>query len=108
MKTLFIVIFCIYLIVSSISMMIGLDLKKWYSWLVGVYGFLTGFLMSLVYSDTQTAIPLGLFFAFFTLTSAAVTYQNRKNSLKFFESLDHEKYPRLTRYVNFLKKLFHL
>jgi len=37
-------------------MFIGLDLKKWSSWLLGFYGFLSGFLFGLV----TAGVPLGL------------------------------------------------
>lgn len=108
MKVLFVIVICIYAIVSSISIMVGLNLKKWYSWLVGAFGFIAGFLIGLLSVDAQTGIAVGIIFSFLTLTSAAVSYRNRKNSLNFLEILDNEKYPRLTRYANFLKRFFHL
>ena len=89
MKTLFMVVFCIYVVIGGLSMVIGLDLKKWYSWLIGVFGFITGFLMGMVKSDIQTAITMGMLFPFFTLTSAALTHWNRKRSLQFIKKLDN-------------------
>ena len=45
----------VFIIVMGITGYIGLDLKKWSSWLYGIYGFLSGFLLEfLVFNDDNT------------------------------------------------------
>lgn len=45
-------VFMIFLVIAGYT---GLDLKKWSSWLYGIYGFLSGFLFGfLVFNDDNT------------------------------------------------------
>lgn len=36
-----------YFIVCGVCIFIGLDLRKWRSWLYGLYGFISGFMIGL-------------------------------------------------------------
>lgn len=94
--------------VGGISIIIGLDLKKWYSWLIGAYGFVIGFLMGLAWVDFNTAVIAGVLFAFLTLASGASVHWNRKRWRGSLENSDSEKYPLLTKWVNILKKIFRI
>lgn len=107
------IFFYIFMAIGGISIFIGLDLKKWHSWLIGVYGFVIGFLMGLVWVDISTAIIAGMLFAFLTLASGATVYRTRQKAKQALDSwsLDQEnqeRYPMLTRYMQFLKNIFRI
>jgi hypothetical protein len=63
METMVLVIFWVFAIVGTIAVMAGLDPKKWASWLYGVYGFVSGFLIGLLTDDVSAGLKLGLLFA---------------------------------------------
>ena len=58
METIISVNIFVFLIVSAVCVFIGLDLKKWSSWLLGLYAFLTGFLFSFIREDTDMGTRL--------------------------------------------------
>jgi hypothetical protein len=110
MKTLIMILFYVFMLIGGISIYSGLDLKKSYSWLIVVYGFVIGFLMGLVWVDISTAITAGMLFAFLTLASGATVYWTRQRSKRVIDSWllseeQEERFPLLTRYLRFLKKL---
>ena len=77
MKTLATVNGVIFAIVFGLVVASGFDLKKWYSWLFGVYGFLTFFLVGIVGTgNINEAIKAGALFAFFTMFGGAVMRWN--------------------------------
>jgi len=108
METLIMIFFYIFVLIGGVSIVIGLDLKKWYSWIIGLYGFAIGFLMGLVWVDITTAIMAGTLIAFLTLFSGAMSRWNRERWQKPLENIDSKKYPLLTKWTSFLKKLFHI
>ena len=55
----------------------GLDLKNKLSWLFGVYGFATGFLMGILWSDLNNAIGMGIIFALAPLYQGGINYRKR-------------------------------
>ena len=75
--------FFVFLVVVAITIFIGLDLKKWPSWLYGIYGFLSGFLFgfsefndngSLGLSMNLTgSLQVGAIFAFLIMWGGATT-----------------------------------
>jgi hypothetical protein len=105
MKTIIMIFFCIYLILSAISIYRGLDLKKWYSWLIGIYGFATGFCLSIVWGgDINDAVGIGIFFAFPPLYQGAINRWQREKNKKALEAWlenpgTEQKHPLLKRLV---------
>lgn len=67
----------VFLIVTFICTIIGLDLKKWQSWLAGLYGFLSGCLIGFLIEDGSPSWQLGLIFAIVIMSSGAVMRQYR-------------------------------
>lgn len=74
--------FVIYLIVCGTAIFVGLDLKKWLSWLCGLYGFISGFLFGLLNAGTRGGLEMGALFAFVVLYGGAMTRFHRKRFTK--------------------------
>jgi hypothetical protein len=53
----------VFVIVCAICTIIGLDLKKWQSWLAGLYGFLSGCLIGFLSEAGSPSWDVGLLFA---------------------------------------------
>jgi hypothetical protein len=70
--------FYIFVIVSCVRVFLGLDLRKWSSWLYGVYGFLSGILLGLVFLDIWRGIELGILFAFAVMFGGANVRRGRE------------------------------
>ena len=70
METIIEINFFVFLVVGTICSLIGLDLKKWSSWLYGLYGFLTGF--SVIFVSPEPNISSGLMVG--TLSAFAVIF----------------------------------
>jgi hydrogenase/urease accessory protein HupE len=68
----------VFVIVYGICTIIGLDLKKWYSWLAGLYGFFSGCLAGFIREDDSPSLQLGLLFAIVIMSSGAMTCRNRR------------------------------
>jgi len=82
MEKFIIVDIIVFLIVYGICIIIGLDLKKWYSWLAGLYGFLSGCLIGFLDNDGSPSWQLGLIFTVVIMLSGAVMRQQRKRYSK--------------------------
>ena len=78
MKTLIMIFFYVFMAIGGIAIYIGLDPKKWHSWLITAVGFVIGFLMGCVWVDIPNAIVAGLLFAALTFLSGATVHWNRK------------------------------
>jgi len=89
MKTVAIVNLGIFLIVYGIAMYLGLNPKKWQTWLLGLYGFLTLFLVGIVgtgnFYESIKAGALGIAVIF----GGIVTYWNRERARKWLQ--EHEE-----------------
>ena len=84
METLVTVNVVIFVIAGGIAVAIGLDLKKWYSWLIGAYGFLTFFLVGLVVTGSiHEAVKAGALSAFITMFGGATTRWNKELTKKW-------------------------
>lgn len=68
----------IFITVSAIAIFIGLDLKKWSSWLFGIYGFISGFLLGFLRADTSGSLKLGLLMAFVVMYGGATSHWHRQ------------------------------
>jgi hypothetical protein len=90
MKTLVTINVVIFLIIAGIAVGWGLDLKKWYSWLLGTYAFISFFLVGLVGTGSiNEAIKAGILFAFLIMFGGAVMRWNREHAEKWLS--DHDK-----------------
>jgi len=78
MPTIVNIIFVIYVVVCGIGIFIGLDLKKWKSWLYGLYGFVSGLLIGLSRADVSGGLTLGLLFTFVVLYGGATSHWHRQ------------------------------
>jgi hypothetical protein len=72
------IIFIVYLIACGIGIFIGLDLKKWSSWLYGLCGFVSGFSIGLSKADISGGFMLGILFMFVVMYGGATTYWHRQ------------------------------
>jgi len=81
MKTVIVIFVWIYFIFGVICMYRGLDLKKWYNWLIGLYGFVVFFTFMIVLgADVSNAIGIGLFFAIPPLYQGAINHWRREKN----------------------------
>ena len=78
MTTLSKIILFLYLTVCGTCVFIGLDLKKWFSWLFGIFGFISGFLIGLQITDARGGLTMGSLFAFIVLYGGATTHRHRQ------------------------------
>lgn len=78
METLITFNFVVFLLISGIPFFRGLDIKKWLSWLYGLYGFVTGFLAGLMWADVLGGVQLGIVFAFIVMYGGATTYWHKQ------------------------------
>ena len=78
MGTMVLVILFPYLIVCAIGISKGLDLRKWSSWLYGIYGFLSGFLIGLLTGNAGGDVELGVLFAFIVMYGGAMVRLHRQ------------------------------
>ena len=84
--------FLVFLIVLFICIFKGLDLKKWSSWLYGLYGFISGFLVGFLTSDggggyhlipsVTGSLQIGALFAFVIMYGGATSHWHRKRFAK--------------------------
>ncbi len=73
MKTIAMINFYILVIIGTTAVYVGLDLRKWHSWIIGLYGFVSGFLIGLLWVDTKGALITGGLFALGVLYGGATT-----------------------------------
>jgi hypothetical protein len=82
MSTIVNINFIVYLITCGSAIFVGLDLKKWRSWLLGLYGFISGYLFGLLKSDTSGGLVMGALFAFVIIYGGATSYWHRQRFKK--------------------------
>jgi len=84
MEVVILVNFIIFALIGSIVVFNGLDLKKWSSWLLGVYGFFSGFLGGFLRSDVEKlmCIKLGALFAFSVMFGGGITHWHKQRLKK--------------------------
>jgi hypothetical protein len=68
---------CLFLIVS-IRIYWGLDLRKWKNWMVGLYGFFSGFFIGTVFTDVVGGIKLGFLLFTSVLFVGSTIHKNRQ------------------------------
>jgi hypothetical protein len=110
METIVFVNNLVFVIVASISVFIGLDLKKWSNWLFGLYGFLSGFLFGFLRTGMLLGIQVGVLFTFVVMYGGAMTRLNRqrynKDAVKTWLSRygQDKRYSLLARILELLDK----
>jgi hypothetical protein len=62
----------IAIIVMAIGMYVGLDLRKWSSWVYGIIGFLCGLTIGFIIGNLSGGLKLGALFAFGIIYGGAV------------------------------------
>ncbi len=77
MKTIVIVNLVILILLDCIVTGIGLDIKKWTSWLYGLGGFVSSFLTGLNYGDFRDSLILGLLGGFVIMFSGVTSHWHR-------------------------------
>lgn len=92
MATIIIANVFVFLIVYFMVTFKGLDLKKWSSWLYGLYGFLTGFLVGFLSQDNTGdlrlavnlagSLQVGALFAFIVIYTGAMNRWHRQRFMK--------------------------
>ncbi|MBT3339035.1 MAG: hypothetical protein HOA63_04795 [Nitrosopumilus sp.] len=77
------IIFAFLLIIIGVGTGIGLDFRKWWSWLIVFAGFLLGFIMSFSNKNEQSKISsgicLGSLISFVVFFSGWISWRQRKN-----------------------------
>jgi len=68
----------VFVILAFIGTVFGLDLKKLYSWLLGLYGFLSGSLIGLLRADGSLDFQLGVLLAFAVMFGGSLVYSYRQ------------------------------
>jgi hypothetical protein len=69
--------FFIFLIVTFVCIILGLDLKKWQSWLAGLYAFFSGVMLGFLSKAGSPSWQLGILFTVAIIPGGAVTRQRR-------------------------------
>jgi hypothetical protein len=91
MKTLVTVNLVILVVVFGIIVIfIGLDLKKWRSWLFGAYSFLSAFLFTLISTgNINESLMGGAIIAFALMFAGATTHLTKEHAKRLLQ--EHEK-----------------
>lgn len=86
MKTLATVNGVIFTLVVSIATYIGLDPKKWQTWLLSLYGFLTFFLVGIVGTgNVYEAVKIGAIVTLAMIFVGITTYWSRERAKKWLK-----------------------
>lgn len=78
MKTIAIANSIIFIVIGWFVVTLGFDIKKPTNWLYGLYGFLTGVLIGISYSDLKNAVIVGVLFFFIIMFGGATTHMHRE------------------------------
>jgi len=78
MENIIIINLIVLIVVYVVCTVTGLDLNKWYSWLAGFYGFISGCSIGFLMDNPSPSWELGLIFAFIIMSSGAVMRQQRQ------------------------------
>jgi hypothetical protein len=86
MKTLATVNGVVFAIVCAIAIYLGLDPKKWQTWLLTLYGFLTFSLVGMAgIHNFYEAVKLGVIVTFALVFGGIITYWNRERAKKWLK-----------------------
>ncbi len=77
-------------IVVAIAIYIGIDLKKWQTWLLSLYGFLSLFLVGIVGTGNfYESVAVGAIVTLAMVIVGVTTYWNRERARKWLK--EHDK-----------------
>ena len=80
----------IFVIVCAIAIYLGLDPKKWQTWLLSLYGFLTFFLAGIVGTgNLYESVAVGAIGTFAVILGGIIEYWNRERARKWPK--EHDK-----------------
>ena len=86
MKTVATVNVVIFGIVSAIGIYLGIDPKKWQTWLLSLYGFLTFFLVGIAGTGNfYESVKLGVLVTFAFTFGGIITFWNRERARKWLQ-----------------------
>jgi hypothetical protein len=86
MKTIATVNGVIFTLVISIAVYLGLDPKKWQTWLLGLYGFLSFLLVGIVGTGNfYKAVAVGAIVTSALIFGGIVTFWNRERAKKWLK-----------------------
>jgi len=86
MKTITTVNGVIFVVVYGIAIYLGADPKKWQTWLLSLYSFLTFFLAGIVGTGNfYEAVKVGVIAAFAFTVGGIITYWNRERAEKWLK-----------------------
>jgi hypothetical protein len=100
----------LFAVVFSIGILNGLDLKKWTSWLLVLYGFLSGLLVGFLREGGSLNLPGGILFACVVLYGGTmIRWQRQRYSKDAAESWlsrygQEERFSALARLIKKLLK----
>jgi hypothetical protein len=101
MKTAVIVNGIIFTLIISIAIYLGLDPKKWQTWLLSLYGFLTFFLVGIVGTGNfYESVKLGVIITFALIFGGTMTFWSRECAKKWLreqERKEEESYKKISR-----------
>ena len=79
METIVLVNSVIFIIFSGICIFIGLNPKKWYSWLFGLYGFFSGFSFGYMRAGMSLGLQIGFLFSLIIMSGGIMMRRQRQN-----------------------------
>lgn len=79
METMILANVVIFFIASFIGILIGLNPKKWVSWVLGIYGFLSGSLVGFVGEGSSPNWLVGAIFAFLVMYIGTMNYWQKQH-----------------------------
>ena len=84
MKTIATVNGVIFIIVYGIAIFLGVDPKKWRTWLLSLYGFLTFFLVGIAGTGNfYESVKVGIIATLAFTLGGIITYWNRERAKKW-------------------------
>lgn len=78
METIILANIIVCILVGGVCVFVGLDLKKWSSWLLGLYGFVSGFAIGFIKGGLSVGLQVGILLAFAILFGGATTRWQRQ------------------------------
>ena len=97
----------IFVIIASVGAFIGFDLRKWSSWLLGLYGFISGSLIGFLERDTTLDYQLGVLFALVMMSAGAMNRWHRQRYKGIAEGWleQHGQDERFSLFTRIIKRL---
>jgi hypothetical protein len=85
----------VFLIVCFIGVLIGLDPKKWSSWLYGLYGFITGSSIGFLREGASLDLQVGAGLAFAVMAGGIMIHWTKQRYTKEYVQSVRENFDKL-------------